>query len=145
MGYPMAINLRKKMDPSHKLLICDVSKDALTKFQSEMSGSGPIEVVANGAEAVAQAVRLLPSIALPRSSSSLPLPSLSEPPLTKPGHSPNHAPRLPSRRSRLPRLHNRHHPLSPNPPLLQPLRPPQDNRRMRHHRNLHDPKSRASR
>ncbi|TKX26220.1 hypothetical protein C1H76_1573 [Elsinoe australis] len=55
MGYPMAINLRKKMDPSHKLLICDVSKDALTKFQSEMSGSGPIEVVANGAEAVAQA------------------------------------------------------------------------------------------
>ncbi|PNS20506.1 hypothetical protein CAC42_5956 [Sphaceloma murrayae] len=59
MGYPMAINLRKKMDPSHKLLICDVSKEALSKFQSEMSGSGPIEVVANGAEAVARADMVL--------------------------------------------------------------------------------------
>ncbi|KAF2221515.1 3-hydroxyisobutyrate dehydrogenase [Elsinoe ampelina] len=55
MGYPMAVNLRKKMPSSHKLLICDVSKDALARFQSEMKGSGPIEVVSNGAEAVAQA------------------------------------------------------------------------------------------
>ncbi|KAF4553930.1 Hypothetical protein D9617_5g068050 [Elsinoe fawcettii] len=55
MGYPMAVNLRKKMPSSDKLLICDVSTNALSRFQSEMSGNGPIEVVKNGAEAVSQA------------------------------------------------------------------------------------------
>jgi len=64
MGYPMALNLRKKMDPKHKLLICDVSTTALEKFQEEMKGVGPIEVISNGYEAAQQAdmvVTMLPT------------------------------------------------------------------------------------
>lgn len=58
MGYPMAINLRTKLGPEYKLLICDVSSDALHKFQDEMQEkkTGPVEVVANGFEAVKAAV-----------------------------------------------------------------------------------------
>lgn len=55
MGYPMARNLRKGLDDSHKFLICDVSSEALDKFQKETEGQGPVEVVKNGYEAVRQA------------------------------------------------------------------------------------------
>ncbi|EUC28618.1 hypothetical protein COCCADRAFT_30161 [Bipolaris zeicola 26-R-13] len=51
MGYPMAVNLRKKMSPEVTLCICDVSETALSRFQAEMSGEGPIKVVKNGFEA----------------------------------------------------------------------------------------------
>ena len=56
MGYGMAVNLRKKMDSSQTLLICDVNEGALEKFQAEMN-QGPIQVVKTGAEAATRAVR----------------------------------------------------------------------------------------
>jgi hypothetical protein len=59
MGYPMAINLRAGIDANTKLLICDVSEDALTRFQKDTEGKGPVEVVKNGFEAVQRAVRSL--------------------------------------------------------------------------------------
>lgn len=58
MGYPMAVNLRKGLSSEYTLLICDVNKDAIAKFQKEMKGQGPIEVVENGSQAVKRAVRL---------------------------------------------------------------------------------------
>jgi hypothetical protein len=59
MGYPMAVNLRKGLSADYTLLICDVNKEALAKFQKEMKGKGPIEVVENGHEAVGRAVSFL--------------------------------------------------------------------------------------
>lgn len=58
MGYPMAVNLRKGLSEDYTLLICDVNKEALAKFQKEMDGKGPIEIVENGSEAVKKAVSL---------------------------------------------------------------------------------------
>ena len=55
MGYPMALNLRKGLDSSHTLLICDVSTSALEKFQSDASGQGPVEIVQSGYDAVQKA------------------------------------------------------------------------------------------
>ncbi|KAH8712126.1 6-phosphogluconate dehydrogenase [Phaeosphaeriaceae sp. PMI808] len=55
MGYPMALNLRKGLDKSHTILICDVSSDAITRFQREAEGKGPIDVVPNGSEAIKRA------------------------------------------------------------------------------------------
>ncbi|KAE8552039.1 hypothetical protein EYB25_005930 [Talaromyces marneffei] len=52
MGYPMALNLRKKIGSEYKTLICDVVQDALQTFQEEAAGTGPIEVVKTGYEAV---------------------------------------------------------------------------------------------
>lgn len=56
MGFPMAINLRKKIGPNATILICDVSADAIEKFQSQTSNQGPVQVVKNGFEAVQKAV-----------------------------------------------------------------------------------------
>lgn len=56
MGYPMAVNLRSKIDSSKTLLICDVSEEALSKFEKQMEGKGPVKRVKNGFEAVQQAV-----------------------------------------------------------------------------------------
>lgn len=56
MGYPMACNLRSKMDSKHTLVVCDVSEAAIAQFRKEMAGKGPIEVVKTGAEAVKAAV-----------------------------------------------------------------------------------------
>lgn len=58
MGYPMAVNLRSKMDPAHTLLICDVSEDVLSRYQTQMRENGPMEVVSNGYEAVQAAVSI---------------------------------------------------------------------------------------
>jgi 3-hydroxyisobutyrate/3-hydroxypropionate dehydrogenase len=55
MGYPMALNLRKGLDDSHTLLICDVSVDALDRFQHDAEGKGPVEVVKGGHEAIQRA------------------------------------------------------------------------------------------
>lgn len=55
MGYPMALNLRKGLDDSHGLLICDVSSDALTRFQKDAEGTGPVEIIKSGYEAVQRA------------------------------------------------------------------------------------------
>lgn len=56
MGYPMAKNLRKGLSSDKKLLICDVSTEALERFQKETDGQGPVEVVSNGFEAAKAAV-----------------------------------------------------------------------------------------
>ncbi|KAF2453165.1 3-hydroxyisobutyrate dehydrogenase [Lineolata rhizophorae] len=55
MGYPMAVNLRTKMPADQTLLICDVSKDAIARFQAQMAGKGAVEVVGSGFDAVAKA------------------------------------------------------------------------------------------
>lgn len=57
MGYSMAVNLRTKMDPAATLLVCDVNEAAIEKFQQQMAGKGPVEVVKNGKEAATRAVR----------------------------------------------------------------------------------------
>ena len=56
MGYPMARNLRAGLDKGRKLIVCDVSKEAIDKFQKETEGQGPVEVASNGAECVKTAV-----------------------------------------------------------------------------------------
>jgi 3-hydroxyisobutyrate dehydrogenase len=55
MGYPMALNLRKGLHNTHSLLVCDVSSDALSRFQKDAEGQGPVEIVKNGYEAVKRA------------------------------------------------------------------------------------------
>lgn len=56
MGYPMALNLRKKIGSDYKVLICDVVQDAFQKFEEEAAGTGPNGVVKTGYEAVQAAV-----------------------------------------------------------------------------------------
>lgn len=66
MGYPMALNLRKGLDPSCTLLICDVVPEAITKFQADAQGIGPVEVIKNGYEAAQRAdmvITMLPGSA----------------------------------------------------------------------------------
>jgi 3-hydroxyisobutyrate dehydrogenase-like beta-hydroxyacid dehydrogenase len=63
MGYPMALNLRKGLPESHTLLVCDVVPSAISRFQKEAEGQGPVEVISSGAEAVQRAdvvVSMLP-------------------------------------------------------------------------------------
>ncbi|KAF2186213.1 3-hydroxyisobutyrate dehydrogenase [Zopfia rhizophila CBS 207.26] len=55
MGYPMALNLRKGLSPDYTLLICDVVQDAISRFQKDAEGKGPVEVVKNGFDAVQRA------------------------------------------------------------------------------------------
>ncbi|KAF2846207.1 3-hydroxyisobutyrate dehydrogenase-like protein [Plenodomus tracheiphilus IPT5] len=59
MGYPMALNLRKGLDSSHTLLICDVSIEALSRFQTDAQSKGPVKIVKNGFEAVQRAVTVI--------------------------------------------------------------------------------------
>ena len=56
MGYPMAKNLREGLEPTKTLLICDISEEALDRFQAEAVGKGPVEIVKNGFEAAQAAV-----------------------------------------------------------------------------------------
>lgn len=56
MGYGMAINLRKKLDESQILYICDTNNEAIKRFQSETESLGRVEVVKDGAEAIKVAV-----------------------------------------------------------------------------------------
>jgi hypothetical protein len=57
MGYPMAVNLRNGLSPDYTLLICDVNKGAISKFQKQVEGKGPVKVITNGFEAANAAVR----------------------------------------------------------------------------------------
>ena len=62
MGYPMCVNLEKGSDKT--LLIADVSEDALSKFEKQVSGRGLVKRVKNGFEAAQQAntiVTMLPT------------------------------------------------------------------------------------
>ncbi|KAF2732845.1 3-hydroxyisobutyrate dehydrogenase-like protein [Polyplosphaeria fusca] len=66
MGYPMALNLRKGLDSSYTLLVCDVVPDAISRFQKDAEGKGPVEVIKSGHEAVqrsAMTVTMLPDSA----------------------------------------------------------------------------------
>ena len=56
MGYPMALNLRKGLGKEYTLLLCDVVPSAISKFQVDAEGLGPVQVVENGFEAVKAAV-----------------------------------------------------------------------------------------
>lgn len=56
MGYPMAINLRTKMDATAILYVYDVSESAISRFQRETGGMGTVKVVRSGFEAVQAAV-----------------------------------------------------------------------------------------
>lgn len=60
MGYPMALNLLKGLGPEKTLLICDVSEDALQRFQADSKGEASIAVIRNGFEAAKAAVRGAP-------------------------------------------------------------------------------------
>ncbi|KAK0608950.1 hypothetical protein DIS24_g12652, partial [Lasiodiplodia hormozganensis] len=51
MGYPMAKNLRKGLGSDQNLVICDIDKDTIARFQEETAEYGPVGVVANGFEA----------------------------------------------------------------------------------------------
>jgi 3-hydroxyisobutyrate dehydrogenase-like beta-hydroxyacid dehydrogenase len=55
MGYPMALNLRKGLDDTYTLLVCDVSADAIKQFQRDAKDNGPVEVVTSGFEAIQRA------------------------------------------------------------------------------------------
>ena len=55
MGYPMALNLRKGLDDTYTLLICDVSSSARDKFQKDAESHGPVEIVKSGHDAVQKA------------------------------------------------------------------------------------------
>jgi hypothetical protein len=56
MGYPMAVNLRNGLSPEYTLLICDVNKEAILRFQKQVAGKGPVKVINNGFEAANAAV-----------------------------------------------------------------------------------------
>lgn len=62
MGYPMAKNLRKGLGSDQNLVICDINKDAIARFQEETAEYGPVGVVTNGFEAAKTAVRIHLSI-----------------------------------------------------------------------------------
>lgn len=61
MGYPMAKNIRQKMDSAGTLWIYDVNKDACAKFARECSCFGPVEI-ASSAKKVAENALTLASI-----------------------------------------------------------------------------------
>ena len=66
MGFPMAVNLRTKMDKNSKLLVCDVSPEQIERYQAKVQGAGEVEVVSNGAEAAKLAVGFFRSSTLAR-------------------------------------------------------------------------------
>lgn len=45
MGYPMAVQLRRKLPSSTPLTIFDLNKNALNRFYDENEGFGPINIV----------------------------------------------------------------------------------------------------
>jgi 3-hydroxyisobutyrate/3-hydroxypropionate dehydrogenase len=56
MGYPMAVNIRKKIPSSSKLYIFDVAKAALEKFVAENGSGGNVIIVSSSKEVVDNAV-----------------------------------------------------------------------------------------
>ena len=56
MGYPMAVNLRNGLSLDYILLICDVNREAISKFQKQVEEKGPVKVITNGFEAANAAV-----------------------------------------------------------------------------------------
>lgn len=61
MGYPMAVNLRRKVGNDIKIIIHDVNKEALERFRTSMADEhGPVEIVSSAAEAIKAAVSFNP-------------------------------------------------------------------------------------
>ena len=58
MGFPMALNLRRKISKEKAMIICDMNEAALSKFQVETSEYGPVSVVQSPAEAIDAAVSI---------------------------------------------------------------------------------------
>ena len=56
MGYPMAMNIRKKIPSSSKLYIYDVSKSALERFKEEAGSHGEIIIASSSKDVVDHAV-----------------------------------------------------------------------------------------
>jgi hypothetical protein len=56
MGYPMALNLRKKIPHSSKLYVYDVSKTALEKFKEEAGSDGEVVIASSSKEVTDHAV-----------------------------------------------------------------------------------------
>jgi 3-hydroxyisobutyrate dehydrogenase len=56
MGYPMALNIRKKIPSSSKLYIFDVSKAALDRFKEEGGSHGAVIVASSSKDVVDHAV-----------------------------------------------------------------------------------------
>lgn len=57
MGYPMAVNLCSKLDKDKVMVICDVDKGALQKFEAEASaGQRRVIIAKSAAEAIGMAV-----------------------------------------------------------------------------------------
>jgi len=50
MGYPMAVQLRRKIPPTSKLCIFDVNEVVLHQFANETGEYGPIKVASNSRE-----------------------------------------------------------------------------------------------
>ncbi|KXS94526.1 hypothetical protein AC578_4145 [Pseudocercospora eumusae] len=70
MGYPMAMNLRKKIASDRTLLVCDINQDAIKRFQDQTKSLGPVKVVDTAYEAFQQAdlvLTMLPSDAAVKS------------------------------------------------------------------------------
>jgi 3-hydroxyisobutyrate/3-hydroxypropionate dehydrogenase len=57
MGWPMALNLRSKLGADTTMLICDVSEDALARFENKTQSLGPVRRVESGFQAAVEAVR----------------------------------------------------------------------------------------
>lgn len=57
MGYPMAVNLRRKIGSDKTIVVYDVNKEACERYKASMGAEhGPVKLVSNAAEAIAAAV-----------------------------------------------------------------------------------------
>ncbi|KAF9467453.1 hypothetical protein BDZ94DRAFT_1134899, partial [Collybia nuda] len=56
MGYPMVIQLRRKMSKSNHLCIFDINRAVLERFVEEMSGEGPISIASSSKEVAEKSV-----------------------------------------------------------------------------------------
>ncbi|KAF7188971.1 putative 3-hydroxyisobutyrate dehydrogenase, mitochondrial [Pseudocercospora fuligena] len=56
MGYPMALNLRRKIDSDRELIVCDINQDVINRFQKQTEDDGPVKVVNTAYEALQEAV-----------------------------------------------------------------------------------------
>jgi 3-hydroxyisobutyrate/3-hydroxypropionate dehydrogenase len=59
MGYPMALNVRRKLPKSSTLYIYDLSQSALDRFVKEVGPEGEVVIASSAKEVVDNAVRSL--------------------------------------------------------------------------------------
>ena len=57
MGYPMALNVRRKLPKSSTLYIYDLSQSALDRFVKEVGSEGEVVIASSAKEVVDNAVR----------------------------------------------------------------------------------------